>query len=416
MNRRVAFGWALLVAASSLRAENWPGFRGPTGDGLTKEIGLPMKWSPTENVKWKLPLPDEGNSSPVVWGDRVFITQATKNGKVRSLWCVNRADGKVLWTKDVAFDGTEPTHKTNPYCAATPVTDGKLVVVSHGSAGLHCYDFDGKEKWKYELGKLEHIWGTAASPILYKNLCILWVGPGERQFLLGLDKETGAKVYQTDEPGGASGLGSSKDWKGSWSTPVVVTVGDHDEMILGVPYKLKGFDPAKGTELWSCDGLGPLVYTSAMVSVEHGIAVAMSGYGGAAIACPIGGKGDVTAKRLWRHTARNPQRIGSGVILGDKLCMLPEPGFGQCFDIKTGDELWKASARFGAGNWSSMLHSEGKLYVVCLDGSTLVIKPGDKPELLARNALGERTLASVSASDGQLFIRTYKHLWCIAGK
>src|SRR5262249_43135887 len=162
--------------------------------------------------------------------------------------------GKILWQKYVSFAGKEPTHDTNPYGSATPATDGERVVVSLGSAGLACYDFDGMELWKKDLGELIHIWGSASSPIIHGDHIILWCGPGERQFLIALDKKTGAKVWQHDEPGGKSGISGKggNDWIGSWSTPIISKFGNREELILSVPRKVKGFDPASGKELWSC--------------------------------------------------------------------------------------------------------------------------------------------------------------------
>src|SRR5204863_7098453 len=143
---------------------------------------------------------------------------------------------------EVRFDGKEPTHATNPYCSATPVTDGQRVIASHGSAGLVCYDFDGKELWRKDTGPQLHIWGNASSPILYGDLVILWVGPGERQILLAVDKSSGKTVWEHSEPGGSDGI-KNKDWVGSWSTPIIARVGSRDELILSVPHKVKGFDP-----------------------------------------------------------------------------------------------------------------------------------------------------------------------------
>src|SRR5207247_1152895 len=182
----------------------------------------------------------------------------------------------------------------------SPGTAGKRVIASLGSAGVVCYDFAGKELWRKDLGKLLHIWGNASSPILYKDLVILWCGPGERQFLIALDKATGAQVWKYDEPGGKFGK-EPADWLGSWSTPLVIRAGDHDELILPVPHQVKAFDPATGKVLWWCDGLGPLVYTSPVYSAD-GIAVVMSGFHGPALAVRVGGQGDVTTThRLWQH-------------------------------------------------------------------------------------------------------------------
>jgi outer membrane protein assembly factor BamB len=200
--------WFLLVPAvvaamsGTISAANWPGFRGPTGDGVSLEKKLPLKWSATENVRWKTPLPEGGNSSPVVWGNRIFLTQAVDKGSRRLVMCFDRADGKVLWQRETRFQDKESTHSDNPYCSATPVTDGTRVIASHGSAGMVCYDFSGKELWRKDVGKLEHIWGNASSPILYGNLCILWCSPGPRQFLLAVDKSNGQTVWEFQEPGG----------------------------------------------------------------------------------------------------------------------------------------------------------------------------------------------------------------------
>jgi outer membrane protein assembly factor BamB len=336
--------------------------------------------------------------------------------KKRSLLCLDRADGKLLWQKDVAYDDKESTHPTNPFCSASPATDGERVVVSHGSAGMYCYDFSGKELWKYDLGKLEHIWGNASSPILYGELAILWCGPGERQFLLALDKKTGKEVWKRDEPGGASGLGGNKSWIGSWSTPIVAKIGGLDHLVLSVPDKVKAFDPTTGNELWSCGGLTKLVYTSPVYA--DGIVVAMSGFHGSALAVKVGGSGDITKDRLWHHTKSNPQRIGSGVVVGEHLYMLEESGTPHCFELKTGKEVWETQVekRPGGSSWSSMVAADGRLYIVNRNGDTLVLAASPKYEQLAFNRLGEHTDASIAVANGELFIRTHKHLWCIGSK
>jgi outer membrane protein assembly factor BamB len=403
----------LLTAATGL-ADDWPRWRGPAGDGRSAEPDAPLRWGRTENVRWKTALPAEGNSSPVVWKDRVFLTQALDGGKRRAVLCFDRADGKRLWQREVRFEGREPTHETNPYDAATPVTDGRRVIASHGSAGLVSYDFAGNEEWRRHLGPLVHVWGNASSPILHGDLAILWCGPGERQFLVAVDKATGKTVWQHDEPGGNSGK-NPRDWVGSWATPVVVTVRGREELILPVPGKVKGFDPKTGRELWSCDGLSKLVYASPVCSAD-GTVVAMSGYHGPALAVRAGGSGDVTAThRLWLHTARIPQRVGSPVIVGGHAYLLNENGLAQCFELTTGRDLW-AKERVSGASWGSFVAAGDRLYVTNQAGETLVLAAGPEFKELARNSLGERTLASVAVSDGEVFIRTYKNLWCIGSR
>src|SRR5690606_27406768 len=216
---------AILVTCAVVKAENWPAWRGPTGQGLCSEAELPITWSDTENVRWKAPLPDAGNSTPIVWGDRVFLTQASEKSlwppqkppnwpsgtspggfavaERRSLICFDRTDGTLLWQRDTIYTEPESTHATNPFCSASPVTDGERVIASHGSAGLVCYDFAGKELWRRDVGKLEHVWGNASSPVLYGDLCIVWCGPGARQFLLAVNKHTGEEVWRHEEPDGS---------------------------------------------------------------------------------------------------------------------------------------------------------------------------------------------------------------------
>jgi outer membrane protein assembly factor BamB len=420
MSRKSLLAEFLLAAvvfapAVCARAGNWPAWRGPGGQGQCSEKDLPLKWSPTENVKWKVALPGPGNSTPIVWGDRIFLTQATDKGRKRSLMCFSRKDGKEVWTRTIDYKADEPTHKDNPYCAASPVTDGQRVVVWHGSAGLFCYDVHGDLLWSRDLGSCRHIWGNSSSPILYGDLVILNFGPGERTFLVAINKVDATEVWKIEEPGGMEGGAGPATWVGSWSTPVLVKVGDRDELIMTWPGLVKAHDPQTGKVLWSCKGLGKddgpdrLVYTSPLPTPD--VVVAMAGFGGPFLAVKPGGRDDVTeTNRLWRET-KAPQRIGSGVLVGDHVYIVNEPGTAQCIEWKTGKTVF--SERVGGENWGSLVHADGKLYVTNLEGETLILEAKPTFKVLAKNALKERTLASISVSDGQLFIRTYQHLWCI---
>lgn len=397
-------------------AENWPAWRGPTGQGRSTEKNLPTTWSPTQNVKWKIPLPDAGNSTPIIWGDRVFLTQATEKGTKRSLWCLDRRDGSKLWEKTVTFLAKEPTHATNPYCSASPVTDGQVVVVSHGSAGVYCYNFAGQELWHRDFGPCHHIWGNAASPVIVGDTVIQNFGPGEQTFLVALKKSDGSERWRIDIPGGQDGRDRSKGWLGSWSTPVLAEWNGRTEVILSWPGVVRGYDPATGQALWSCSGLDKnptdqLTYTSPLVSER--VIVAMAGFGGPAIALRRGGSGDITAThRLWRVT-RNPQRIGSGVIIGNHVYTANEPGL-ACLELQTGKTVWEE--RVNGGIWGSIVHADGRLYVVSQTGETVVFAPNPNEfELLARNSIGsETTRSSLAVAHGEFFLRTYQHLWCIA--
>jgi outer membrane protein assembly factor BamB len=404
----------LAYPGAAARADNWPAWRGPTGQGQSVEKNLPVRWSATENVKWKVPLPDPGNSTPIVWGDKVFLTQATADGKRRSLWCLSRKDGAKLWERTVEYPEVEEKHATNTYCAESPVTDGERVVASFGSAGVYCYDLDGKELWRRDLGQAHHIWGTGASPIIHRDLVILNFGPGVRSFLVALSKADGAEVWRVGERAGTAG-----EFYGSWSTPVVAEVKGRTELVVCWPGELKGHDPSTGKVIWNCKGMEKdgskdwLCYSTPLVGRE--VIVGLAGYNGAAIGVRAGGTGDVTdTHRLWRVSKGNPQRVGSGVIVGDHVYSAEENGV-ACIELTTGKEVWKQPMQ--GQNWGSLVHADGRLYVTGAQGETLVLAAKPELEVIARNSLGrEVTRASVVPSDGDLFIRTYNHLWCISEK
>ena len=418
MCRRIPALVALLVCSSTLLAADWPAWRGPTGQGYCTEKNLPLKWSKTDNVKWKVPLADPGNSTPVIWGDKIFLTQANKGGHVRGVMCLAKADGKLLWKHDVEYPADERNWNPTWYCNASPATDGERVYVVYGSAGLYCYDFAGKVLWKRDdLGKWEHSFGNGASPVLYGDLVIQWTGPNDpgnkgRNDLMAFNKKTGETVWE------------HKEKYGSWSTPLVVKVEGKDQLLLASFHDaksapddktgfLKGFDPKTGQELWRCQGINSFVYTSPLYA--DGIAVQMAGFGGSAIAVKLGGTGDITKDRLWQQP-KSIQRVGSGIIVDKHVYLLEENGTPHCWELESGKEVWQVDKRPGGSSWSSMVHADGRLYVMTQNGDTHVFAANPKYELLATNRLGEGTYSSVAVSNGELFIRTFKHLWCISEK
>lgn len=416
---------ALIFTASAF-ADNWPAWRGPTGQGVSADTSFPTEWSETKNVRWKVALADPGNSTPVVWDDKIFITQANKGGSVRSLLCFARADGKLLWQKNVEYPHKEQNWNPTWYANASPVVELGRVIVSFASAGMFCFDHDGKELWKRtDLGHWEHQFGNASSPVLYRDLAILWCGPnalpakdnatgdktpakgkGSRNVLLAVDKATGKTVWERDEK------------TGSWGTPLVVTIGGQDQLLLSFVPSLKAYDPASGKDLWFCNGLTKYAYASAIYG--NGVAVAMSGYQGDAFAVKVGGSGDITKDRLWQQFEKqdkNPQRVGTGMIIGDHVYMMEENGMPRCFELMTGKEVWQVPSRPGAGTtWGSMVSGQGKLFVLMRDASTLVFNANPKYELVGTNRLEGATNSSLAISNGDVFIRTHKHLYCISEK
>lgn len=406
-----------VVAMSTAAAGDWPAWRGPDGSGISSEATLPVKWGVGENVRWRVALPEPGNSTPIVSGGRVFLTQA--EGGRRTLMCFDRTDGRLLWREGVEGKEAEPTHKTNPYCSPSPVADGERVIAWFGSDGLHCFDLKGKMLWSRDLGAQRHIWGYGASPVIWRDLCLLNFGPGERTFLIAVDKRTGRTVWRHDEDTGYTevnpGTGrDSKTYIGSWSTPVLMKVEGREQVLMSWPNRLAAHDPASGKIQWTCSGLNPLVYTSPIHA--GGIVVTMGGFGGSGFAVRAGGNGDITdSRRLW-HQPKSRQRIGSGVIHDGRIFIHTDPGFVECFDLKTGALVWEQrieGSRASAKNWSSILLAGGNGYTITQGGDCFVFKAGPKFELVAVNTLGESSNSSVAPSDGELFIRTHRALWCI---
>lgn len=396
-------------AASPIHAGDWPQWRGPTGMGLCEEKNVPLEWSAKDNVKWKVKLPEAGNSSPIVIGNKVLLTCPINKGHERMLMCLNRTNGEELWHRSVEYEANEATHGTNPQCSASPVTDGERVVVFYGSAGLHCYDLAGQEQWKKDLGKFDHIWGYGTSPVIVGDLVILNAGPGTHAFVAAFNKKTGDEVWRKEFPDMKSE--KPEEFRGSWSTPVLIGQGDNALLLLSLPNKLRAVKPQTGEEVWSCGGLSKLVYTSPLVDGD--VVVSMSGYHGPAIACKLGGHGDVTeSHRLWHHTQKNPQRIGSGVAVGGHVYIMNENGVVWCLDEKTGEMNWES--RVGGSSWGSMIHVDGRLYVQDKQSNVAVIAVDPKEcRVLAKNEIKEGSNSSPAFSNGNVFIRTFQNLYCI---
>jgi len=404
-------GALVLCAAgfiSPAAAEDWPAWRGPHGTGQSSEREAPLTWSATENIRWKVALDGPGNASPIVVAGRVFLTHAPAGTKLRGLRCYDRHTGKLLWKHEVELGDEEKTHATNPPCSSSPASDGQRVVAWYGSAGVYCYDLAGSVLWQRDLGRVEHIWGYGSSPLIYQDLVILNVGPGLNAFVVALDKRTGQERWRREFPGQRSE--KIDEFRGSWSTPVLLPAADGDLILLSLPQTLWAVEPATGQPRWWCGGLSNLVYTSPITG--DNVVVAMCGYGGPALAVRPGGSGDQTEKTLWLHP-KNPQRVGSGVIVGAHLYILNEPGIAWCLDAARGEKMWEQ--RLGSGNsWCSMVHAAGRLYITNTAGTTFVLAPDPSAcRVLAENAIGELTRASPAFSDGEIFLRTYEHLYCI---
>jgi outer membrane protein assembly factor BamB len=404
-------GCAAIFLAAGAQAGDWPQFRGPRGDGVAEGSGFPKTWSAEKNIKWKVSLPDRGAGSPIVSGGRVFLSSATDDGRKRSLLCFDRSDGTQLWTRTVEF-GEDTTHGKNPFGSTTPAADGERVVVWHSSAGLYCYDFSGKELWSRDLGDFRHIWGYGSSPIIHDDRVVLQCGPGERVFLTAIDLASGKTIWETDQPYEGD---KSPDDVGSWSTPVLAQVGGGQQIICATGTRVNGYDPDSGDLLWWCEGLSGSRYDAVSSSplIGEGFCFAMADLRGPAMGFKLGGKGNITeSNRLWHVETRNPSSIGTGIMVGRHIFRPNSaPGTLECLEAATGESIWKNRAK---DHWASMVLADGHLYALNQRGTTIVFEPNPQEfEEVASNDLGGITNATPAFSDGQIFIRSEEHLFCI---
>ena len=431
MIRILSIAAILVLGTFTASAEtNWPQWRGPAGTGETSAVATISQWGPDTNVRWRTELPEPGNSTPIVYGGKIFLTQPLGKSQERALICFDRADGSELWRRGMAYTADELSHRTNPYCSASPAADDERVIAWFGSAGLVCWDHDGNELWRRDLGIQSHQWGYGSSPILHENLCILNFGPGDREFLIAVDKATGQTVWKVEawddarerklsgpeNDGGANDFTRNDDrverLRGSWSTPVVVNIDGKPQLLVTLPRRVAAFDPATGSLIWVCGGGAPLAYASPIE--QDGIVVALGGYRGATLAVQGGGEGDITdAQRLW-HQPKGSGWLGTGLIDDGVLYAADMGGVLSCVDIKTGATLWKERTEAGS-TWSSITQDgNGLMFLLSKSGTTTVFRPNrEKFDVVATNSLGESSNASVVITDNDIVIRTDKALWCL---
>ncbi len=410
-----------LGLATGVNAGNWPSWRGDlAGTGLVKGEKVPLKWDTKRNVLWRAPLPDRGNSTPIVWGAKVFITQATEADKRRTVMCFDKRTGELLWQSGVTYAKKETTHKTNPYCSGSPTTDGRIVVANFASAGIVAYDLGGEQLWRRDLGPQVHEWGSSTSPVLFGDVCIIYHGPGPHAALYALDKLTGRtvwkrKVEERDNLDRVDGFrGREGGMIGSFSTPIIIRANGRAELVVSEANTLRAVNPEDGSELWHCDGLNPLVYTSPVY--DGNVVLAMGGYFGASLAVKPGGSGDVTAKRLWHEARAKKNRIATPVMHEGHAYFVNMSGFMTCLDLKTGGTVYTErlpATKSDPGVWGSPVLVGDRVYVTNQSGDTHVVRASPKFELLASNPVGEYSNSTPAVSDGAIYVRTHESLWCI---
>jgi outer membrane protein assembly factor BamB len=464
--------WAIplcLLAACSLtavRADDWPQFRGPNGSATSNDKQLPAEWTADKNVAWKAKLDGYGWSSPIICGDKVFVTAAVTDKQKKpsggfggpggggpggfgrgqkppdtvykwEVYCLSAADGKVLWKQTAAEKKpTIPTHSSNTYATETPVTDGERVYAYFGMTGVFCYDLSGKQLWKADLGSYAMAmgFGTGSSPALDGDRLFIQCDNEEKSFLVALDAKTGKELWRT-----------ARTERTGWSTPLVWKNKERTEVVcLGNP-KVRSYDPATGKQLWELGGMSGQAKASMVASLEMlyvGTGGGPGGFGGPGGGRPEGGgpgrfggakplfavkagaSGDITLKTgatsndgvAWYQSKAGPSTASPLLYEGHLYILEERGGILSCLDAKTGKELYRERLTGARGFTSSPWAGDGKVYCLSDDGDTFVVQAGAEFKLLGQNKLDEMCWASPAVSGGALFLRTVDHLYCIKKK
>lgn len=385
--------------------KNWPRWRGPHQTGHAKEEGLPTTWD-NRSVAWKVDLPGRGQSSPIIWGERIFLTSALENGRQRVVFCVNRSDGRILW-KRIAWTGQpEPSHRMNGWASSTCVTDGERVYAFFGrGGGLFCYTVDGELLWRKDLGYFEGPWGTAACPVLVRDMVIQNCDSEKDAYIIALDKRTGEEVWKTQ-----------RDDARGWSTPILIEAGGREELVINGDTGVRAYNPDTGDEYWFCksfNGRG-----TPTITPVGDLLVAVNGKPGPIYAIRPGGNGDVTNTHMAWQTQRGGGRdLPSPIVIDHYVLVSNMKGILTCYDGRNGKELWKGRLGGNSNVSAAPITYGGLAFFHNEAGETFVVRPGEKMNVVARNtvdaAQDEIFRASITPSDGQIFLRSDRVLYCI---
>jgi outer membrane protein assembly factor BamB len=430
------FSFSLAFYDSVSSFASWPAFRGGSAAGVVDRSGLPERWSTTSNVVWSTDIPGRGWSSPVVWGDRIFLTSVINEGKDETptkglyfggnrlappasthrwmVYCLEWKTGKVLWEKQVHRGKPEsPHHLKNTYASETPVTDGERVYAYFGNLGLFCFDVRGQELWSKKWGVFPTAfgWGTAASPVLYNDRIYIVNDNDKHSFLTALDKHTGREIWKVD-----------RDEKSNWATPFVWENEERTEIVTCGQKKVRSYD-LDGRLLWELGNMSSIVIPTPVAG--HRLLYVSSGYVLADLqpiyAIRPGATGDITLQKgetsnplvAWSHPKGGPYNP-SPILYGDYLYVLLDRGMLSCYDARTGKEIYSKErvgrgAPFTASPWAY----DGKIFCLSEDGDTFVIQAGPRFKLLGKNSLNEMCMATPAIAHGSLLIRSLSKLYRI---
>jgi outer membrane protein assembly factor BamB len=390
----------------------WSGWRGANLHGVSACENLPTKWNRGEGIRWRVDVPGQGNSSPVVWDDHVYLTSHVTADEVDELvaLCFDRSSGQRLWDANLGT-ARGPTHQKNGYASATLATNGEHIVAFVGSRRLYCLDRSGAELWRVEFPMMRHQWGLAASPLIFRNLVIQLCDGQPQSFLVALDLDTGREVWRT-----------ARESQGTWSTPVTCPVSTggaiHFELIVngtsrgdGSAGSVTAYDPHSGEPLWQTPCTTDIPCPTLIVG--DGVVVSTSGGNGPVVAIRLGGHGDISDSHVvWSHSSGGPY-VPTGVAYQNRLFTVSDSGRMTCFNLADGRTIWKQ--RLAGTFTASLVAGDGNIYATNERGEIYVVPASDRFELVAANPLEERCLATPAIAHGLIFVRTEKSLFCIEG-
>ena len=391
----------------SALAENWPAWRGPRGDGTSLEKSIPISWSATNHIAWTAEIPGVGHASPIVWQQRLFTVAALIESQDRILLCLDRSNGKVLWRKSVLSSPLERKHSLNSYASSTPATDGESVYVAfldRNEMVVAAYDLDGNRKWLVRPGPFASMHGFCSSPVLHKEMVIVNGDHDGDSYLVALDRRTGTVVWRTPR----------QNKTRSYCAPIIRETAARMQLVLSGDKCVASYDPDNGTLHWIIDGPTDQFVASPVYSAKANLFFITGGYPDHHIlAIKPDGRGNVTQTHIVWRTNRGVAYVPSPIVEGDCFLIVSDSGVAHCFEAATGKLFWQE--RFGEQH-ASLVSAAGLVYFLNDDGVTHVVKPGPEFQLVARNEIGEKCFASPAISEGQIFLRGEKRLFCVGTK
>lgn len=423
---RVALSLVVIVSCTALRAENWPMWRGPQGDGTSQEQHVPVSWDATQgkNLVWRVEVPGEGHASPIVWEDRVFVVTCLTEENERRLLCYDRQSGRLLWQQTVLQAPLETKHTLNSYASSTPATDGEKVYVTFLDTGskdapdpnqserkrnatgkmiVVAYTLDGEEVWRVNAGAFSSIHGFCSSPVIFEDLLIINGDHDGDAFLVGLERANGKVRWRADR----------ENRTRSYSTPIIRKIDDRLQLMLSGNKCVASYDPRTGARHWIIDG--PTEQFAASVVYNGEFVFATGGYPDYhLLAIRPDGRGNVTDTHIAWRTTRACSYVPSPIVVGKYFLMTSDGGIGSCYEASSGERLWLE--RLGRHYSGSPVTIAGLVYLTDDDGITKVVRPGSSLEVLSENKLGERCFSSPAVSQGQIIFRGEKHLFCFGEK